>query len=142
MAPEPEHAHGVLGGEHLIDEAVLDVDAPWPSGRWQRVCRRLVGPGGCKQSANSPVKCLAALVQRLSHASFNGLPHTGYGEQIQGFLNRPPIPLRHQHGAAALAGDVDRLMAYGGLVDQAVQIGTGFAGGQNRHTELLESNVR
>jgi hypothetical protein len=83
-----------------------------------------------KRPANSPVEPRGAFAKRLGHAFFDGLAHAGYGEQIQRFLDGLPILRREENCTAALASDVDRLMGLCGLINEAVQIGSGFARGK------------
>lgn len=87
--------------------------------------------------ANSPIKCRGAELHRLGHAGLDGLAHARHGQQKKRFLNCAPILRREQNAIVALAGNMNGLMRLRSLIDEAVEIGAGLAGGENgiRHRE-------
>lgn len=54
-------------------------------------------------------------------------------------LNRTPILRREQNAVVALAGNVDGLMRLRCLIDQAVEVGAGLAGGEDHIRHGLTS---
>ena len=83
------------------------------------------------------------VVLGLCHALLDGLAHARNRQQVQRLLNGLPILGRHQHGAAAFAGNQDGLVRFGRLVDKTVQICACFTGGDGRgHGVLLWSQNR
>ena len=79
---------------------------------------------------SSPGQPLGALGQRLGHGISDRLSHARFGYQEHRFLNRLPIFFRDKHGRTSLACDDDGLMRLSRLVNEAVEVGSGFACGE------------
>lgn len=71
--------------------------------------------------------------QGAGHAFLDGLAHAGSGEQMQRFLDGLPILCRQENRIVALASDEDRLMGICRLINESVQIGSGFAHSECGH---------
>src|SRR6185436_14151446 len=90
-------------------------------------------PAWCRRASRSPVEILFALFDGRLHAVEEGLPHSGDGDEIESLLYRPPVVLTDQDRVAALAGDLDRLMRLGHVVQELVKELPCLGGGDGSH---------
>ena len=63
-------------------------------------------------------------------------------QQVEGLLDGPPVLLGDQYGVGPLAGDLHRLVGFGGFVEESVEISPGFGGGDGFHGLDIWNKVR
>jgi len=116
--------------------------ALWNARLRMRFSSHLFAPGSCKRVSSSPAQLSRALGNGSRQAPADGLAHPRNGEQIDRFLDRPPIFFGNKNCMPSLAHNLNRLMTFSYIINELVKGCSCLGCSEGGHSGNVRDNVR